>query len=272
MCGIAGYCLSKRDAMRAEVAELAGQMLLDIEHRGTHATGAAWIGKNGKRSICKAAVAATPFIRSAKNLCDNAPAAILHTRFATQGSTAIEGNNHPIPRGKIVVTHNGQVRNDDELFRRLRVPRCAQVDSEAIAALLAFGEGEPWELLTQLEGTAAVAWLEQGKRSTLHLARVNSSPLWLAQTKSGSFVYGSTKQTVENAAIMLDSDIDWLYEAQEGEYFRVEDGKVVEYQTFEKPQVRLNASDRAALGYGWDNDWSYANYKKPAKAGKKNNR
>jgi len=66
----------------------------------------------------------------------------------------------------------------------------------------------------------------------LHLARVNSSPLWIAQSNHGSLFYGSTQQTVENAAVMTDSEIDWLYEAKEGEYFKVKDGHITEYQTF----------------------------------------
>jgi hypothetical protein len=129
---------------------------------------------------------------------------------------------------------------------------------------VAFADGEPWEYLARVEGTAAVAWLEQGKRSTLHLARINSSPLWLAQSKSGSLFYGSTKQTVENAAIIAGVDIDWLYEAKEGEYFRVTDGKVVEYQSFEKYTHTSLAYKQDDLDWenDWDNDWSYKTYSK----------
>lgn len=242
MCGIAGYCLDPKHYGRVATHDVAGQMLYDIEHRGGDATGAAWINpRNGKRVISKAPVGAGTFVPNAgSRLCAGAPTAILHTRFATQGSKDIAGNNHPIPRGRIVLTHNGHISNDVELFKQLGVPRVAQVDSEAVAALIAFSKGKPWEILTEVYGTAALAWLSANDARTLHLARVNSSPLWLAQADTGSLFYGSTRETVENAAIMTDCELDWIYEANEGEYFRVKDGRVEEYQTFTPSRYTSN--------------------------------
>ncbi len=257
MCGIAGYCLDAKHYSRIATSDLAGQMLYDIEHRGQHATGAAWINpRTGRRVISKAATSATNFVpKAGARLCEGATTAILHTRWATQGSPSNASNNHPIPRGKIVLTHNGHISNDTELFKQLGVPRIGQVDSEAAAALIAFADGKPWEILSELYGTAALAWVAQHDPRTLHLARVNSSPLWLAQASTGSLFYGSTKETVENAAIMTDCEIDWLHEAAEGEYFRVRDGHIMEYQTF-KPRK-----------YEPNNWWStYRNEREPAYA------
>lgn len=234
MCGIAGYCLAPKHYSNVSVADLAGQMLLDIEHRGTHATGCAWINpRSGKRVIRKAPISASQFVPNAGDkLCAGAPTAILHTRFATQGSPENASNNHPIPRGKIVLTHNGHISNDDELFKQLGVPRVAQVDSEAVAALIAFSKDKPWHALTEVYGTAALAWITANDPRNLHLARLNSSPLWVAQSNTGSLFYGSTKETVENASIMTDCDLEWLYEAKEGEYFQIRDGRIIKYETF----------------------------------------
>lgn len=216
------------------VADLAGQMLYDIEHRGTHATGCAWINpRSGKRVIRKAPISASKFVPNAGDkLCAGATTAILHTRFATQGSPDNQSNNHPIPRGKIVLTHNGHISNDKELFKQLGVPRVAQVDSEAVAALIAFSKDKPWQALTEVYGTAALAWITANDPRNLHLARLNSSPLWIAQSNTGSLFYGSTKETVENACIMTDCDLEWLHEAKEGEYFQVRDGRIIKYETF----------------------------------------
>ena len=234
MCGIAGYCLAPKHYSSVSVADLAGQMLYDIEHRGTHATGCAWINpRSGNRVIRKAPISASQFVPNAGDkLCAGATTAILHTRFATQGSPDNQSNNHPIPRGKIVLTHNGHISNDKELFKQLGVPRVAQVDSEAVAALIAFSKDKPWQALTEVYGTAALAWITANDPRNLHLARLNSSPLWIAQSNTGSLFYGSTKETVENACIMTDWDLEWLHEAKEGEYFQVRDGRIIKYETF----------------------------------------
>lgn len=259
MCGIAGFCLNPKH--HADTTELASQMLLDIEHRGYHATGVAWINKEGKRAITKAPISASKFIKTkaGQNVCKDATTAILHTRWATQGSPTVNDNNHPIPRGKIVLTHNGHISNDDQLFKQLKVDRIGQVDSEAVAALLAFTQGQhPAEVLTRIQGSAALAWITQDQGDTLHLARVSNSPLWIGQTLTGSLVYGSTEETIENAGIMLGSDLDWSYSAEEGEYFKVKNGKIIEHQKFKpyRSSFLYSSNWRDYTSTKHDDEWS----------------
>jgi len=105
-----------------------------------------------------------------------------------------------------------------------------------------------------------LAWIEQGKGNTLHLARVNSSPLWIGQTATGSLVYGSTEDTIENAAVMLDSTLDWSYSASEGEYFKVKNGKIVEHQNF-TPFKQVYANNWRNYSHKYQDSWDeYPSY------------
>jgi glucosamine--fructose-6-phosphate aminotransferase (isomerizing) len=237
MCGIAGFCLNPEQ--HGNATDIAGSMLYDIEHRGYHATGGAWIDRNdNKFKLLKKNLPAHKFVPSVGDtLCSGARSAILHTRWATQGSPLNNDNNHPITRGQIALTHNGHIANDNDLFKRLNVKRRAEVDSEAVTALIAFTADNyhPTEVLGSIEGSASLAWFNYtDSLNTIHLARVNSSPLWIGQTTQGSLAYGSTLEAVRNAGWFMFDEMEWEYEVQEGEYFRVQDGKVLEYTTFQR--------------------------------------
>lgn len=251
MCGIAGFCLNPQQHS-ANASELASSLLLDIEHRGYHATGCAWVDSTERKfKLLKKNIPAHKFVETTgTKLVENATTAILHTRWATQGSPTNNDNNHPLTRGTIALTHNGHIGNDDELFKRLNVKRRAQVDSEAVTALLAFTHDNyhPTEVLGNIQGTAALAWFNFiGKRNELHLARVNSSPLWVGQTTQGSLLYASTQQAIRNGAWMLFDDLEFEWEMNEGEYMRAIDGKIVEYSKFKRhnPQSFVPASRHA---------------------------
>ena len=242
MCGIAGFCFNKEQHL-ANATDVAGALLLDIEHRGYHATGSAWRDTDeGKFKLLKKNISASKFIpATGDDLCAGARSAILHTRWATQGSPTNNDNNHPITRGRVALTHNGHIANDDDLFKRLNVTRKAQVDSEAVTALIAFTADNyhPTEVLGEIEGTAALAWFDiTDTTNTLHLARVNSSPLWIGQTHGGSLLYASTQEAIRNGAWFMYDDLAWEHSAEEGEYFRVVDGVVAEYERFNRFKPR----------------------------------
>jgi glucosamine 6-phosphate synthetase-like amidotransferase/phosphosugar isomerase protein len=238
MCGIAGFCLNP-EQHTANPTDIAGSLLLDIEHRGYHATGSAWIDADEKKfKLLKKNIPASRFIPSTGDtLCQGARTAILHTRYATQGSPSNNDNNHPITRGKIALTHNGHIANDTELFKRLNVKRRAQVDSEAVTALIAFTADNyhPTEVLGNIQGSAALAWFDfTDAHNTLHLARVNSSPLWIGQTRGGSILYASTLDAIRNGAWFMFDELDWEHEAREGDYYKIVNGKIMEYSTFNR--------------------------------------
>jgi len=264
MCGIAGFCLNPQAHTGASSSDLAGSLLLDIEHRGYHATGSAWISRDDagktKLNMLKKNISASTFVpQTGDALCKGATTAILHTRYATQGSPSNNDNNHPITRGRVALTHNGHIANDKELFKLLGVQRRAQVDSEAVTALIAFTAENyhPTEVLGQVQGTAALAWFNfTDGASTLHLARVSSSPLWIGQSYNGHIFYASTQEAVRNAAWFAFDEIEWEHNAQEGEYFRIADGKVVEFTTFKRNSPRI---------YGIGANWKDLAFEKAVK-------
>jgi len=141
MCGQAGLILGRRRRSNAERADAVAafvHLLLLSEVRGPHATGIARLQCQGPPVLRKAPIPAADWLDS--DACnellagvDARTTALLgHTRWRTRGDPGNNANNHPIRAGDIVGTHNGTLYNADALFRRLRLPRFAEVDSEVI--------------------------------------------------------------------------------------------------------------------------------------------
>jgi glucosamine 6-phosphate synthetase-like amidotransferase/phosphosugar isomerase protein len=182
----------------------------------------------------------------------NSGSAVFHTRYATQGSPDNALNNHPVCAGKLALVHNGHVFNDKELFKRLNVRRRGQVDSEAIVALLAYGKGSIADLLPQVQGGASVAWLDAtDKANVLHVARVRTSPLHVAQTERGSFLFASTRHAVEASARKCGLRLSFNWDVPEGTYLKIRDGRIIEEQSFKVHQSYLSNSY---------NDWNDDEY------------
>ena len=58
-----------------------------------------------------------------------------HTRWPTRGDVRNNFNNHPLRCLDCLGTANGTITNADALFRRFRLRRHAEVDSELIFRL-----------------------------------------------------------------------------------------------------------------------------------------
>lgn len=232
MCGIAGFSISKGDHRRVNCRQLARELLLAIQERGEDATGAAWSetvdGEHGKAVMfAKLDIPADQFVGSLKELMPTySRTAILHTRWATQGDPENNDNNHPIIVGDTVGVHNGVISNDDELFAANGWDRIAEVDSEAIFQLIEHSDDAIAEL-HKLNGRAAIAWLDTDSPDTLHLARLDGSPLFIGSTQGGSLVFASTRTLLERAAKKAGLRLGWVGEVNEFTYMRIEGGTIV---------------------------------------------
>ena len=247
MCGIAGFHLAAKEAIRFQPDKLAEALLTEIVSRGTDATGVAWTqrGDDKKREVwySKQAVRAESFIKNGglKHMPKKTLTVLCHTRMATQGSKAISDNNHPITVPGVIGVHNGHIANDDELFQEYGWNRIGQVDSEAAFHLIA-NRKTVEEALPQLRGTAALAWTETTDSKwdgVLHLARCSGSPLAVAQTKRGSVIFASTETLLKAALDKVNIKDVEMFNVAEWTYLRVHDGTIHEWRDLPKPEPKF---------------------------------
>ena len=144
MCGQVGIIFGKkrrRITEREYLNEVFIRMLLCSEERGPHASGMAWLRTDGDFRLFKRPIRAHRLVRESTfhelmAEVDNQTTILMgHTRWRTRGSEDNSRNNHPIRSGIIIGTHNGTIYNADYLFRRLGLPRYAEVDSELLFRL-----------------------------------------------------------------------------------------------------------------------------------------
>ena len=144
MCGQVGIIFGKkrrRIAEREYLNEVFIRMLLCSEERGPHASGMAWLRTDGDFRLFKRPIRAHRLVRESTfhelmAEVDNQTTILMgHTRWRTRGSETNSRNNHPIRSGIIIGTHNSTIYNANYLFRRLGLPRYAEVDSELLFRL-----------------------------------------------------------------------------------------------------------------------------------------
>lgn len=234
MCGISGvhFFNSKKTSFKTwETEMLVNELLLGIEHRGEDATGIATIRGNGDIWIEKADIEAKEFVKHRTSLNKRIKTILLHTRYATKGHQSNNLNNHPVINNNAVITHNGHIRNDDDLFFSNKdLNRTAEVDSEAIAALFnKYGVEKAHLALQELEGGFAIAAIDQRIPTALVLAKGKSSPL--AYYKNDNFIiWASESKVIQDALSKIKpeydlkiTDLDFL---AEGEILYMDHGKI----------------------------------------------
>ena len=238
MCGI---CAISRRPDKSSIPDARSFMkhaVCAIESRGRHATGIGWATKDGWPWYWKEEGRATVVAGNAP-LPTGIGTAIGHTRHATQGRTDDNRNNHPVTAPGIVLVHNGRIDNDDSVFKSLDGvhDRIGRVDSEAIAAMLAFPEhfdekGRITSILEQIEGVASLAWLDTDAPHVLNLARCSQRPMTLGRTRRGDLVMSSTPATLELTARRTKVRIDLVEEVKQGTWLQVHMGDIINRKRF----------------------------------------
>lgn len=228
MCGIAGISVAAGDT-KINTRVVASSLLLAIETRGRDATGAAWLNADGDTvDLTKVPVTATSFLKHrTEHLPTTTATMILHTRTGTHGSSQNRLNLHPVVHERIIGVHNGVLRNHGKLFTNSKRKPTAQVDSEGLMAILNTDE-HPTEVLGQIEGDAAIAWMDLDEPEVLHLACVTGRPLCIGQTEEGSLIFASTVNAIRDAARAGGLKLAYEETVKEETYMRVVAGVIVE--------------------------------------------
>ena len=257
MCGIAGYSVgieSQVDRTLAAQALLAG-----IAERGADAVGYA-VRADGPLVVHKQQTGASALLDEI-DVPSSARQALVHVRDYTKGHPTIAANNHPVRHGSVVGIHNGIIANDEELFARHGIERHdpeMTVDSEAIFALVD-AQGSRPDVLEQLTGAMAAAWVDERELMVLHVARGVGRPLWLARGRREVF-FASTREALEVVERALRTTL-LKTQVEEGRLLSLVDGELADERRWtpdrsyredrELPAVRAPHEGRSCLDRLW---------------------
>ena len=206
MCGIAGYFSfgKKRPEKR-----ILSNLLEETQIRGRDATGVSFM-KGKALHVIKAAVSASEFVEKNEDWLaleekELPKYMIMHCRYKTKGDQANNMNNHPVFRDGLAIVHNGGISNDDDLYSEFKFSRDAQVDTEAILALLEDKKGEGWsgmkEQISKLRGSFAVAAIDTSQPDSICFFR-HGNPIEFAIDEENDILYFASTENILDSAIV----------------------------------------------------------------------
>jgi predicted glutamine amidotransferase len=289
MCGIAGIMMypKNRSANELEfIKELASELAIENQARGTHATGIATFGENGY-DVLKHNIRADELTQYDawidfldKNITNETYSILVHTRMATQGSPSNNDNNHPIVTATNIGVHNGMIYNDDSLFHKEGLSRQAEVDSEAIFRLidkeLGNDRGNTKNVAEKLSGVYAVAFVKKEERNILNYFR-NSNPTTFAYIPSLNIVvFASLEKFIKDAIITANKYCNYIskftLDISNIEYFSPKQDIIMQFDVSENTptqqlhQEPLKFTENYAGYYGgggWydEDEWYYRDFR-----------
>ena len=223
MCGIAGFSFGSGSRMNRTLVTQA--LLAGIAERGADAVGYAHRAE-GPLEVHKQQTGASALLETV-HVPHATRQALVHVRDYTKGHPTIAANNHPVRHGHVTGIHNGIIANDEELFRRHDIDRHEPemtVDSEVIFALVEEHGSSP-EVLQELVGTMAAAWVDERDPHVLHVARGVGRPLWIARGRH-EVLFASTRAALELVEHALRTRFRKT-EVREGRLISLVDGALV---------------------------------------------
>jgi glucosamine 6-phosphate synthetase-like amidotransferase/phosphosugar isomerase protein len=229
MCGIAGFSISPTSSVDRTLA--AQSLLAGIAERGADAVGYAHRLPGGRIEVVKQRTGATELLDRVR-VPAIASEALVHVRDYTKGHPSIPANNHPVRHGAVVGIHNGIITNDEEIFGRHGYERAEPemtVDSEAIFALAEESRSRA-DVLEELYGSMATAWLDERRPGLLYLARGIGRPLWLGRGARETF-FASTLLALETVERYVGLSLH-KREVGEGTMLVLADGRVAWTERF----------------------------------------
>jgi glucosamine 6-phosphate synthetase-like amidotransferase/phosphosugar isomerase protein len=137
MCGVFGFV--SRDGGKVNL-DVLGRIAEVTERRGPHAFGFAWIDRRGRTKCFKQTGRISDHLGLLMMAAD-ARLLVGHCRFATQGSSEDNINNHPHPADGGWIVHNGVIREYARLVDWFDLYPVSGCDSEVLGLLIEQGAG-----------------------------------------------------------------------------------------------------------------------------------
>ena len=262
MCGIMGYYSFGNTLPDKKKIE---KMFVLLETRGRDASGFAFIDPATKQlKVTKAPVPVFQVNQIPR--LDNVGSAkvmIFHTRMKTQGEPSNNMNNHPLfTKDGLAIVHNGQIYNDKEIFTR-KVKRDAQVDSEAILAVLAKSkrkEDTIKRVFEELEGAFAVAFIAQNEPDKLTLIK-KDNPIELYYNSNDDILYFCSERGIMQEALGIRPTYQRGFNVGENNYhsYQMEDNHSLiigtnGIESYKKYQPRYSWGYTALLNESFEDD------------------
>jgi glutamine---fructose-6-phosphate transaminase (isomerizing) len=133
-----------------------------------------------------------------------------HTRWATQGKRDALTNASPLITGNLVGTHNGDVSTYSVPGKSLFPRPLSSTDTEVLYQALNRDRRDRrkiTDVLSNVQGRAALAWVDRDKADRVYLARAALSPLSIAWDAEGNLYWASNPRWFRDIDTMFDHSI-----------------------------------------------------------------